>query len=59
MNLEDVSELVLSQSNKQNVGASTVDVEGTVEIHYPVLGASSEDGLLDLGPLSNKVSECL
>ena len=38
MNSEDVSELVLSWSNKQNVGASTVDVEGAVEIHYPVLG---------------------
>ena len=32
MNLEDISELVLSRSNKQNAGASTVDVEGTIEI---------------------------
>ena len=59
MNSEDVSELVLSRSNKQNAGTSTVDVEGTVEIHHPVLGASNGDGLLDLGPLSDKVSQHL
>ena len=59
MNSKDVSELVLSQSNKQNSSASTIDVEGTVEIHYPVLGASGRDGLLYLGPLSDKVSQCL
>ena len=56
MNSEDVSELVLSRSNKQNADTSTIDVEGAVEIHYPVLGASSGDGLLDLGPLSDEVS---
>ena len=59
MNSEDVSELVLSRSNKQNAGSSTIDVEGTVEIHYPVLGASSGDGLLDLGLLSDEVSQRL
>ena len=59
MNSKDVSELVLSRSNKQNVSASTVDVEGTVEIHYLVLGASDGDGLLDLGPLSDEVSQRL
>ena len=59
MNSEDVSELVLSRSNKQNVGASTVDVEGTVEIHYLVLGVNNRDGLLVLGPLSNEVSHRL
>ena len=57
MNPEDVSKLVLSQSNKQN--ASAVDVEGAIEIHYPVLGASSGDGLLNLGPLSDEVSQRL
>ena len=59
MNSEDVSELVLSQSNKQNAGASTIDVEGTIKIHYLVLEASNGDGLLDLGPLSDEVSQCL
>ena len=59
MNSEDVSELVLSPSNKQNAGTSTVDVEGAIKIHYPVLGASSGDGLLDLGPLSDEVSQRL
>ena len=57
MNSEDVLELVLSQSNKQNASASTIDVEGTIEIHYLVLGASSRDRLLYLGPLSDKVSQ--
>ena len=59
MNSEDVTELFLGRSNKQNAGASTIDVEGTIEIHYPVLGASSGDGLLDLGPLSDEVSQRL
>ena len=59
MNSEDILELVLSWSNKQNADASTVDVEGAVKIHYPVLGASSGDGLLDLGPLSDEVSQRL
>ena len=56
MNSEDISELVHSWSNKQNTSASAVDVEGTIEVHHPVLGTSSGDGLLDLGPLSDKVS---
>ena len=59
MNSENVLKLVLSQSNKQNSSASTIDVEGTVEIHYPVLGASGRDGLLDLGPFSDEVSQRL
>ena len=56
MNSEDVSELVLGRSDEQNACTSTIDVEGAIEIHYPVLGASSWDGLLDLGPLSDEVS---
>ena len=59
MNLENVTELVLSWSDEQNANTSIVDVEGAIKIHYPVLGASSGDGLLDLSPLSNEVSECL
>ena len=59
MNSEDVSELVLSRSNKQNVSASTVDVEGTIEVHHLVLRASNRDGLLDLGPLSDEISQRL
>ena len=56
---ENLSELILGQRNEQNASTSTIDVEGTIEVHHPVLGASSGDGLLDLGPLSNEVSERL
>ena len=59
MNSENITELVLSWSDEQNTGTSTVDVEGAVKIHYPVLEASSGDGLLDLGPLSDEVSQRL
>ena len=59
MYLENVSELILGQRDEQNPRTSTIDVEGTVEVHHPVLGACSGDGLLDLGPLSDKVSERL
>ena len=40
-------------------GNCTVDVEGAIEVHHLVLGASSGDGLLDLGPLSVEVSQRL
>ena len=59
MNLENVTELVLSWSDEQNAGTSTIDVEGTIKIHYPVLGSSSGDGLLYLDPFSDKVSQRL
>ena len=56
---EDVSELILGRRNEQNACTSIVDVEGAVEVHHLVLRASSGDGLLDLGPLSDKISERL
>ena len=57
MYLENVSELILGWHNEYNARTSIVDVEGAVEVHHPVLGASSGDGLLDLGPLSVEISE--
>ena len=59
MNLENILKLVLGQRNEQNASTSTIDVEGVIKVHHPVLEASSGDGLLDLGPLNDKVSECL
>ena len=56
---KNVSELILGRRNEQNTHANTIDVESTVKVHYPVLRASSGDGLLDLGPLGNEVSEHL
>ena len=57
--LENISEFSLGWCNEQDARTSTVDVKGTVEVHHLVLRASSRDGLLDLGPLSDKVSERL
>ena len=56
---ENVSELILGQRNEQNASTSTIDVEGTIEVHHLVLGANSGGGLLDLGPLSDGVSQRL
>ena len=56
---ENISELILGRRNEQNARTSTIDVKGTVEVHHLVLGASSKEGLLDVGPLSDKVSERL
>ena len=56
---KNVSELILGQRDEHNAHASTIDVESIVKVHHPVLEASSGDGLLDLGPLNDKVSECL
>ena len=49
----------LGQRNEQNARTSTTEVEGTVEVHHPVLRASSGDGFLDLGPLSDEICERL
>ena len=56
---ENISELILGRRNEQNARTSTIDVKGTNEVHHPVLRASSGDGLLDLGPLSDEISEHL
>ena len=45
MYLENVSELILGRRNEQNASTSTVDVEGAIREHHPMLGASSRDGL--------------
>ena len=59
MYLENISELILGQHNEQNVSTSAIDVESIIEVHHLVLGASRDDGLLDLGPLSDKISKHL
>ena len=56
---ENVSEFILGRCDEQNACTSTVDVESTVEVRHPVLGASRGDGLLNLGPLSDKISKRL
>ena len=59
MYLENIPELILRLRNEQNTHTSTIDVEGAIKVHHPVLGASSDDGLLDLGPFSDETSEHL
>ena len=56
---ENVSELIHGQRDEQNACTSTVDVESAVKVHHPVLGTGSDDGLLNLGPLSDEISERL
>ena len=56
---ENISELILGRRNKQNAHVSTVDVKGAIEVHHLVLGEGGGDGLLDLGPLSDKISKRL
>ena len=56
---KNVSELILGRRNEQNAHTSTVDVKGAVEVHHLVLGASGSDGLLDLGLVSDEISERL
>ena len=56
---ENISELILGRCNEQNAYTSTIDVKGAVKVHHLVFGASSGDGLLDLSPFSNEVSERL
>ena len=53
---EDIVELIFGRHNEQNACTSTVDVKGAIEVHHPVFEASSGDGLLDLGPLSDEIN---
>ena len=57
--LENITELILGRRNEQNARNNTVDVKGTIKVHQPVLGASGGNGFLDLGPLSDEVSQRL
>ena len=59
MYLENISKLILGRRNEQNAGTSTINVKGAIEVHHPVLRAGSGNGLLDLGPLSDEISERL
>ena len=56
---ENISELILGRRDEQNAHNSTVDVESAIKVHHLVLEASSGDGLLDLRPLSDEISERL
>ena len=56
---ENASELILGRRDEQNARTSTIDVEGAIEVHHPVVGAGGGDGLLDLGPLSDEISKRL
>ena len=57
--LEDIAELIFGRRNEQNACASTVDVKGAIKVHHLVLEASGSNGFLDLGPLSDEISERL
>ena len=56
---DNVSELILIRCNEQNARTSTIDVESTFKVHHLVLRVGGGDGLLDLGPLSDEISERL
>ena len=57
MYAKNISEFVLYRRDEQNAYTSTIDVKGSVEVHHLVLQASSGNGFLDLGPLSNEISK--
>ena len=59
MYAKNISEFILCRRDEQNARTSTIDVKGTVEVHHLVLGASGGDGLLNLSPLSDEISERL
>ena len=57
--MENISELILGRRDEQNARTSIIDVESTVKVHHLMLGASSGDGLLNLGPFSDEISKRL
>jgi hypothetical protein len=59
MNLQDIHELLSLRRDKQHTCALSFEVEGTVEIHYPVFRPLLGRGHLDLYPFRHKVCEDL
>ena len=59
MHSENISKLILGRHDEENARTSTVDVESAIKVHHPLLGASGGDGLLNLSPLSDEISERL
>jgi hypothetical protein len=59
MNPKDVAKLVPGWGNKIYACPGTVDVEGSVNVHSPVLGMIDQDRGLHIGPLSDEISERL
>ena len=43
----------------KNSSASFITVEGAVEVHDPMLGSGVGWRILDLGPFSDEVGQCL
>ena len=59
MDLEYIVELILGGSNEQYTCPGTFDVEGSIKIHLPMLGAIRRDRLLDLSPFGDKICQNL
>jgi hypothetical protein len=59
MNPKDVAKLVPGWGNKIYACPDIVDVEGSINIHSPVLGMIDQDRGLHIGPLSDEISERL
>jgi hypothetical protein len=59
MDLHDVLELLSLRRDKQYTCACSFEVEGTIEVHYPVFRPLLGRGHLDFCPLRHKVCEDL
>jgi hypothetical protein len=59
VNLKDVAKLVARWGNKIYACPSAINVEGSIEVHSPVLGMINRDRGLHICPLSDEISEHL
>jgi hypothetical protein len=59
VDLQDVLELFSLRRDEQYAYARPFEVEGAIEVHYPVLRSLLGRGHLDLCPLRHKVCENL
>ena len=51
--------MLTSRRDEKNTSTSTIKVEGTVEVHNPMLGPLVEWRVLDFRPLDDEVSQSL
>jgi hypothetical protein len=59
VDLQDILELFSLRRDEQYACTCPLEVEGTVEVHYPVFRPLLGRGHLDLCPLRHKVCEDL
>jgi hypothetical protein len=59
VDLENIAQLVPRWRDEVHTYPSTVDIEGAIKIHLPVLRGAFRDRRVHICPFDNEVDQCL